>query len=81
MKTIWRYEILGRDLDDTVTISMPRGAVPFAAALKNGEPNIWVAVDDQRPLEPQEIYIRGTGHPLTGEEEHYFGTIILDMHG
>ncbi len=75
MKTIWKYIL---PIQDTQTITMPRGSKPISVGAQWGSLCLWVEID---PREPENIEmpieIRGTGHPLDGSEHHFLGTVVM----
>ena len=37
----------------------------------------WVEVDPAASIEPRRLHVRGTGHPMTGEEGDHIGSVQL----
>ena len=70
MKTIWRHSpqvCAGRQL-----ISMPENAVFVDAQMVSGGVRMWMAVDDDVPMEPHAFHFVETGAPLpTVPDTHY----------
>lgn len=60
MKTIWKYP-----LERDTRIEMPEGArvVRFDVD-PSGQVCVWAIVDPEIPVEPQALFIVGTGHPI-----------------
>lgn len=71
-KTIWKFPL---DLEDSQIIDIPIGA-KFLTAQVQGCICIWAVVDPGKVSERRRILIRGTGHPFTGSEERYIGTVM-----
>ena len=73
-KTIYKYEI---PVTDTAVVTMPR----WAEILKIGEQNndlfLWAIVDPGNDPINRVFYVRGTGHPMTGYEGSYLGTVQM----
>jgi len=73
--TIWKYPL---DVIDTQVILMPEGAEILSVAIQRDIPCVWVKVDQNAKLQPRDIHIRGTGHPLYGYEGKFIGSFQLD---
>ncbi len=74
MRTIYKYEIA---LGDGVIISTHRVVHWLFAALQDGHPMVWAVVETDSGIAPRTIHVRGTGHPMTGDEGEYIGTIQM----
>lgn len=64
-------------LVDELSIPMPRGTRVLSVQIQNGAPQVWAAVDQDVPLLPRRFSWRGTGHPLSGSEGRFIGTVQL----
>lgn len=60
MKTIWKYPF-SFPAEGSFSLNVPRGALPRAFADQQGELTVWLEVDTERPVEPKQFYLRGTG--------------------
>ena len=77
MKTIWKF---GFDIEDQITIKMPKGAEILSVQTQNGGPQLWALVDDAAiPSEPRRFELYGTGHPFREGEQKFIGT--FQLHG
>ncbi len=79
--TIWKYPL---ELDDTVLIAMPAGALPLSVAMQGDTPCLWAAVDSAAARqEVHRFYVRGTGHPLRLDPSacRFLGTLLLQPLG
>ena len=72
MRTIYKYLLI---VDASQFLSMPTGAEILCVQTQHGEPHLWAVVDTDQPQEEREIIMRGTGHPLNGQEGRYIGTV------
>ncbi len=46
---------------------------------QRNQPTIWAVVDlSSQDLEEHILYLRGTGHPLSGQEGEHLGTFQMD---
>lgn len=76
MKTIYKYECR---IHDTLTISMPKGAMVLSVQVQRGMPCIWALVDTEEPQTTHKFHWLGTGEessiPL--EKCWYLGTVQL----
>ncbi len=64
MKTIHKFNIpeQGR-----FTLELPSNYwAPLSVQLQNGNPCLWVMLDDEQPKETVTFAVRGTGHPCEG---------------
>lgn len=73
-RSVWKFPVA---IGDTVTVLMPEHAIPLAVAEQNTILCMWAEVDVDAPLRPREFHIRGTGHPLRGNEGKYIGTVVM----
>lgn len=74
MKQIWKFRL---EIQTQQNVSMPIGAKILCVQMQYGFPCLWAIVDTSRAtgLEDRLIILRGTGHPLTGDEGEYIGTV------
>jgi hypothetical protein len=71
-RTIWKFTL---PIEDTVDVKMPDFSKILSCGEQEGELVIWAEVIPTRDIVSRRIYIRGTGHPLTGEEGRFIGTV------
>jgi len=71
---IYKYPVR---FDDTFEVLMPRGAVVLSVATQDDHPQMWARVDPAQPMLTRRFHLRGTGHPLTGEEGRFIGTFLM----
>ncbi len=71
MKTIYKYTLR---IDDRQQIPVPARRKPLCVQMQNGNPCLWVEVDDEDGPELLTIVTRGTGHPLPDNLGPYIGT-------
>ena len=76
MRTIHKYPIV---IDDQFSIAMPSGAEIIQVADQRGAGAMWAIVDTEAPVERRGFAVRGTGHPLRGNEGRHLGT--FQQHG
>lgn len=75
--TIYKYAL---PVEDSATISMPRGARILCVQTQYSEPQIWAVVDSTAPKVARKLAVRGTGHDAAGlYSGAYVGT--FQMHG
>lgn len=72
--TIYKFPL---QIDDAQNVTMPQGAEPLCVQLQDGMPCLWATVDPKAAQVQRRIFIRGTGHPLTGSEGRYIGTFQM----
>lgn len=75
MKTIHKYEL---QINDRIVINTSHVDRWLSVDVQRGQPVVWAVVDTDKPTQSHTLYIRGTGHPMTGEEAAYLGTVLLD---
>lgn len=73
---IYKYPVT---IDDVFDVEMPRGAQVLSVDVQGGRPQMWARVDPSAPVEQRRFQLRGTGHPLNGNEGRFVGT--FQMHG
>lgn len=76
MKTIWKYKL---ETTDEQQILMPVAAEILTVQIQDGEPHLWVMVDDST-IEKEKRYIEifGTGNPIISNgPRKYIGTYQL----
>lgn len=74
MRAIYKYTV---DIQDTITIRAPRVHRWLHFAVQYGTATLWGEVDTDTPERDHVFSLRGTGHPMTGEEGQHIGTIML----
>jgi hypothetical protein len=75
--TIWKYQLAAMYYQ---ALRMPKGAEILHVDSQNGEDIcLWAKVEEGRALEDREIYLYGTGHPIShqGRELKHLGTILI----
>lgn len=75
MLTIYKYPLV---VEDEQSIQLPDDAKILTIQIQNGQPFLWVLLDNQLPSNPRKILIRGTGHDSHGVGK-YIST--FQMHG
>jgi hypothetical protein len=68
---IFKYPLM---LDDDF-VEMPFGARILSVADQNGVLCLWAIVCPEAATKQYKILVRGTGHPFTGEEGRFIGTV------
>lgn len=61
MLTVYKYDF---PINDTVGITMSRGARVLKVECQNGMPVLWALVDTDQPPERHTFRVFGTGHPI-----------------
>lgn len=79
MRSIHKYPV---PVEDTVVIKMPKFAQPLAVAEQRGTLCLWAEVDVDSTDKMVEMvdhtfHVRGTGHPMQGNEGKYLGTVVM----
>ena len=75
MNTVWKYEI---QADDYATLNLPKDAKILSVQEQNGQPCLWVLVDDQESVhEERKFRLAGTGHPIKEKNFVFLGTFQL----
>lgn len=74
MRTIYKYPLR---IVDEQTVRMPIGAELLSVQMQNGLPCLWATVDPDLGERSRRILIRGTGHPLTGQEGRHISTFQM----
>jgi hypothetical protein len=91
LSTIWKFS-LGNlsELTETLTVEIPFGSevLSIQSIKRNGENScedifMWAAVDPENNDFPEKrkIYVRRTGHSLTGDEGKYLATLLFHSGG
>lgn len=70
MRTIYKYPIF-EAAAGYETLQLPAGAQVLSVQLQQGAAQLWAMVDPAAPLEPREIYVASTGHPLPEGAERW----------
>lgn len=73
MNTIYKFPI--QQIAGTVLISTPRIVRWLDVQMQHNLITLWAVVDPDSEIGPQEIYIRGTGHPMLGTEGKHLGSV------
>lgn len=71
MQTVWKYPV---PIQAEFAVDMPEGAEVLTVQGQGFQYQMWARVDADAVLEERRFHIRGTGHPLTGNEGRYVGT-------
>lgn len=75
MKTIYRYVLV---IEDEQDVNMPFGHRILSVKRHREHPSrleMWALVDTDTPSTVKKISIRGTGHPMQGNEGQFIGTV------
>ncbi len=75
MKTIHKYDL--NDPADAIHIETDHVDKWLSVDVQRGQPVVWAVVDTDKPKQAHTFHVRGTGHPMTGAEGHFLGTILL----
>ena len=73
--TIWKYAL---EMTDRQFVSMPEGATLLSVANQRGALCLWALVDPDNPGVMREINIVGTGNPMTEDETHFIGSVVIE---
>jgi hypothetical protein len=73
-RAIWKFNL---PISDTSIAVMPEHALPLSVAEQDGALYLWAEVNTDAPFSPREFKVRGTGHPLHGNEGKYIGTVVM----
>lgn len=71
MLTIWKFPF---EVNDTVKVHFPEGAIVLSVACQRGQPCMWVLVNPSRSHEERTFHIYGTGNPV---DESEFGSLVF----
>ncbi len=77
-KTIWKFHLANGIIylsHGTVKIQAPRFARFIKVGIQHETVFAWAEVVPEQPLEATKILVRGTGHPFTGKENQFLGTL------
>lgn len=66
------------DIVDEATFSSHPITRWLDVQLQHGEAVVWACVDTSRKARAHKVYIRGTGHPFTGDEGEHIGTFQMN---
>lgn len=78
--TIWRFDL--DTIDDTIDVEMRATLVRWLHAEPHGVTGVtlWAEVDptgiSSNGYRVYPVHVRGTGHPLTGDEGTHIGTVV-----
>lgn len=72
--TIWKFPI---NVVGEQDVLLPFGADILTAQVQGTAPYLWARVSTINSPEPRRIYVRGTGHQMTGDEGRYISTFRL----
>ena len=74
--TIWRFDL--DTIDDTIDVEMRATLIRWLHAEPHGVTGVtlWAEVDPTLSPGASRVYVRGTGHPLTGDEGTHIGTVV-----
>lgn len=73
-KTIFKYRV---PLQDFVAVDLPRHFKLLHVGCTGDDLWVWAEVDRDATMAPVTFAVRGTGHPLNGNEGHYVGTALM----
>lgn len=74
MRTIHKYVV---PVEDTATLTMPEGARPIAVAEQRSTLCMWAEVESENQNVEHIFHVRGTGHPMRGDEGQFIGTVVM----
>ena len=74
MQTIWKFPV---PVEDYFEVTMPVGAEVLSVQTQGGIPVMWAVVDSEFDVEVRGFCLRGTGHPLDGDEGRFVGSFQL----
>ena len=76
MKRVYKYPL---EVNDEVSVNMPKGARVLSVQVQNGRPCLWAAVDPcETSQEERRFRIAGTGHPIEDDVvDGFIGTIQM----
>jgi len=75
MASIYKYLLVP---SDEIWVDMPPDSEVLSVGVQNGEMFLWAKVDDSSDrTQGYRFFVRGTGHPLTGEEGRFIGTVQM----
>jgi hypothetical protein len=75
MRTIHKFPVV---IDDQFSIEMPVGAEVLSVHRQGGGIFVWAIVDSKAAVERRCFAVRGTGHPLRGNEGRFIGTVLTN---
>lgn len=73
-KSVWKFPL---NIEDAVTIRMPKCSMVLDVQLQNGIPCLWALCATDSPLEDRTFFLYGTGHPIEEEDISYVGTFQI----
>jgi hypothetical protein len=73
MNTIHKFEV--PEIEDIIEIKSYRIVRWLKLDFQNKIACIWAEVDTDSEIRTRQIFIRGTGHPMSGVEGEYIGTL------
>jgi len=76
MKAVLPFEIF---IEDAPTLRLPQGSEPFAVALRDGKPYVYVLVNEEGPTIKRRFYMVGTGQVIAEELKtaNYLGSFQI----
>lgn len=78
MRTIFKYPLIATD-DQIVMVKSP--AIVRSVQMQGEKLCLWAEVNTEGADYPLHICIRGTGHPMKGNEGDFIGTVQMDSLG
>lgn len=76
-RTIYKYTLgTYAALEDTMQIYTHGDATPLSVDKQYGIFVLWAVVNPNAAASPTTILVRGTGHPLTGDEDRFLNTVV-----
>lgn len=73
--TVYKYQLA---VTDEQQVKMPVGAKILCVQRQGAFFCIWATVNQTNETTRRRIFVRGTGHPLSGSEGAYIGTFQID---
>lgn len=78
MRRVFKY---GLEITDEQIIRAPRDWHPLSVQVQNGEPVLWVLVDDSALEVEHHVFVHGTGHHVHHLAEEFVSTFQLSDMG
>ena len=76
MNTVWKFDL--DTIDDTIDVEMRATLIRWLHAEPHGVTGVtlWAEVNPTVGPRTSRVYVRGTGHPMTGDEGTHIGTVV-----
>lgn len=75
IRTIYKYEIR---VQDESTVILPRGYRLLSVMAEKQRLYVWAAVTPTAESVDVRFSVRGTGHPMSGDEGTFLGTVKME---